>query len=296
MRRWPLAAAGVLLAASLAGCGSSDQAELAEPTVPAATSATSATESSSSTSATKRNEPDCSDEALQASPGFENFEMHGQCWSGFARPGVPQSDHIVLAQWDGKHWVEVEPDGVWDGMGMHRPCYNPGRLEELGVPENLAKKEPRCGVYPPGQEPPHKKQTKASTPVPTSSTLDPNWGIKRDSDGMIVEAQFEGVKRQISAPNCDGRGILILDSVIADGDIGSTHSKLAFDIAYLGDGNAEFTYPGHCPSLRAQVDGNDIYPVYLDFGHDTDALCAAKKDYGGNARVLSDREEYLDPC
>ena len=222
--------------------------------------------------------------------------MYGPCEGGFTRPGVPNSGNIILAQWDGKHWVEVESDGVWDGMGMARPCFNPGRLEELGVPESLADKEPRCGVYPPGQEPPHKKQAKASTPVPTSSTLDPNWGIKRDSDGVIIEAQFEGVKRQISAPNCDGRGILILDSVIADGDIGSTHSKLAFDIAYLGDGNAEFTYPGHCPSLRAQVDGNDIYPVYLDFGHDTDALCAAKKNYGGNARVLSDREEYLDPC
>lgn len=286
MRRWSPTAAGVLLAASLAGCGSSEQAKLAEPTVP----------TTPTTTTSQLPPPDCSTDAIKNSPGLEEFEMYGPCEGGFTRPGVPNSGNIILAQWDGKHWVEVEADGVWDGMGMARPCFNPGRLEELGVPESLADKEPRCGVYPPGQEPPHKKQAKASTPVPTSSTLDPNWGIKRDSDGVIIEAQFEGVKRQISAPNCDGRGILILDSVIADGDIGSTHSKLAFDIAYLGDGNAEFTYPGHCPSLRAQVDGNDIYPVYLDFGHDTDALCAAKKNYGGNARVLSDREEYLDPC
>ena len=58
----------------------------------------------------------------------------------------------------------------------------------------------------------------------------------------------------------------------------------------------EYTYPGQCPSLRKQVDGNDIYPIYVDFGQDTEALCRAKAQFGGNARVLSQREEYLDPC
>ena len=296
MRRWLLVAA--LLATSLAGCSTETEDDLAEPTVSLAPTTTtkSTTESSSSTSSTKRKDspPDCSDEALQASPGFEDFQFFGECEGGFARPGVPQSGLILLAQWDGKHWTEVEADGVWDGMGMARPCFNPGRLEEMGVPKRLAEKEPRCGVYGPGEEPPHKQSTQAAPS--TTKTKDPNWGVKRDSDGVIVEANLEGFTRQISAPSCDGRGILILDSVIGEGDVGQTHSQIAFGVAYMGDGNAEFTYPGQCASLRKQVDGQNIYPIYMDFGHDTTALCAAKANYGGNARLLNNSGEYVDPC
>lgn len=296
MRRWLLVAA--LLATSLAGCSTETEEDLAEPTVSLAPTTTTkpTTESSSSTSSTKRKDspPDCSDEALQASPGFEDFQFFGECEGGFARPGVPQSGLILLAQWDGKHWTEVEADGVWDGMGMARPCFNPGRLEEMGVPKRLAEKEPRCGVYGPGEEPPHKQSTQAAPS--TTKTKDPNWGVKRDSDGVIVEANLEGFTRQISAPSCDGRGILILDSVIDEGDVGHTHSQIAFGVAYLGDGNAEFTYPGQCASLRKQVDGQNIYPIYMDYGHDTTALCAAKANYGGNARLLNNSGEYVDPC
>ena len=296
MRRWLLVAA--LLATSLAGCSTETEEDLAEPTVSLAPTTTTkpTTESSSSTSSTKRKDspPDCSDEALQASPGFEDFQFFDECEGGFARPGVPQSGLILLAQWDGKHWTEVEADGVWDGMGMARPCFNPGRLEEMGVPKRLAEKEPRCGVYGPGEEPPHKQSTQAAPS--TTKTKDPNWGVKRDSDGVIVEANLEGFTRQISAPSCDGRGILILDSVIDEGDVGHTHSQIAFGVAYLGDGNAEFTYPGQCASLRKQVDGQNIYPIYMDFGHDTTALCAAKANYGGNARLLNNSGEYVDPC
>ncbi|MDC7109156.1 hypothetical protein [Corynebacterium afermentans] len=287
-----------LLATSLAGCSTETEEDLAEPTVSLAPTTTTkpTTESSSSTSSTKRKDspPDCSDEALQASPGFEDFQFFGECEGGFARPGVPQSGLILLAQWDGKHWTEVEADGVWDGMGMARPCFNPGRLEEMGVPKRLAEKEPRCGVYGPGEEPPHKQSTQAAPS--TTKTKDPNWGVKRDSDGVIVETNLEGFTRQISAPSCDGRGILILDSVIDEGDVGHTHSQIAFGVAYLGDGNAEFTYPGQCASLRKQVDGQNIYPIYMDFGHDTTALCAAKANYGGNARLLNNSGEYVDPC
>ena len=145
-----------------------------------------------------------------------------------------------------------------------------------------------------GQEPPHKQSTQVAPS--TTKTKDPNWGVKRDSNGVIVEANLEGFTRQISAPSCDGRGILILDSVIDEGDVGYTHSQIAFGVAYLGDGHAEFTYPGQCASLRKQVDGNNIYPIYMDYGHDTDALCAAKANYGGNARLLNNSGEYVDPC
>lgn len=294
MRRWLLVA--VLLATSLAGCSTEAEEDLAEPTV-SFTQVTeeTATESSSSTSSKRKDSPpDCSDEALQASPGFEDFQFFGDCAGGFGHPGVPQSDVSSLVKWNGKHWESIPSDGVWDGMGLQSECYNPGKLEELGVPEEFADKVKRCGVYGPGQEPPHKQSTQAAPS--TTKTKDPNWGVKRDSNGVIVEANFEGLTRQISAPSCDGRGILILDSVIDEGDVGYTHSKISFGVAYLGDGHAEFTYPGQCASLRKQVDGKNIYPIYMDFGHDTDALCAAKANYGGNARLLNNSGEYVDPC
>lgn len=134
-----------------------------------------------------------------------------------------------------------------------------------------------------------------ASPEP-SGNQDPNWGIPRDENGIITQVNFESAQRDISAPACDGRNILILDSVVADGDVGTTHSKLAFSVVHLGDGNAQYTYPGQCPSLRAQLDGRDIYPVYLDFGPDAAAMCEAKAQYGGNGRVLSNRAEYVDPC
>lgn len=97
--------------------------------------------------------PDCTDAALQASPGFERFAFHDGCRGNFARPGVPNSGVIALAWWNGKHWELVEPDGIWDGMGMQRPCHNREKLEDLGVPGELIKQEAICGEYGPGQEP-----------------------------------------------------------------------------------------------------------------------------------------------
>lgn len=125
---------------------------------------------------------------------------------------------------------------------------------------------------------------------------DPNWGVKRDADGVITEVKWEGFSRSISTPACDGRNILILHSVIDEGDMGYTHSELSSNVAYLGSGNAEYTYPGLCPSLRSHVDGKRIYPVYLDFGSDVNGMCSAKAKYGGNGRVLSNSAEFVDPC
>lgn len=125
---------------------------------------------------------------------------------------------------------------------------------------------------------------------------DPNWGVKRDADGIITEVKWEGFARSISIPACDGRNILILHSVIDEGDLGYTHSELSSNVAYGGGGNAEYTYPGQCPSLRSHVDGKRIYPVYLDFGSDVNGMCAAKAKYGGNGRVLSNTAEFVDPC
>lgn len=107
-------------------------------------------------------------------------------------------------------------------------------------------------------------------------------GGVRTSSGRLVTA---------SVPSCDGRGILILDSFVET-------AQPQQGIADLLDSNpgAEFATPGQCPSLRASLDGARVYPIYVDYGHDTTALCQAKASRGGNARVLSNAAEFVDPC
>lgn len=155
-RRVALAVVSLL---ALAGCA--DEPGVVEVTVTeTASSATPTTSTASSTASSSTSSttptgtpPDCSDEALQASPGLQEFQLNG-CIGDFARPGVPQTDHVVLVQWTGKHWEIVESDGMWDGLGMSRPCHNRTKLESLGVPEEYIKAEAICGEYAPGEEPP----------------------------------------------------------------------------------------------------------------------------------------------
>lgn len=171
------AAAAALAAFAAAGCTPErgEREELPEPTPVAAADGDSESDAETEDPADEESEteapedeaeepeedeeedapapPDCTDAALQASPGFERFAFHDGCRGSFARPGVPNSGVIALAWWNGKHWELVEPDGIWDGMGMQRPCHNREKLEDLGVPGELIKQEAICGEYGPGQEP-----------------------------------------------------------------------------------------------------------------------------------------------
>lgn len=136
----------------------------------------------------------------------------------------------------------------------------------------------------------------SSTSASPSSSTAPNTGL---NTGRYIDAAGRGEwVEEVSTPACDGRNILILDSIIDYGDRGDTIGRIA-DVVMVADPTGKtrhFMAPGHCPSLRAQLDGNDIYPVYLDFGSDVDGMCAAKASQGGNGRVLSNRNEYVDPC
>lgn len=140
-----------------------------------------------------------------------------------------------------------------------------------------------------------KESSTSASPSPSSSTA-PNTGL---NTGRYIDAAGRGEwVEEVSTPACDGRNILILDSIIDYGDRGDTINRIA-DLVMFADPSGKprrFMAPGHCPSLRGQVDGNDIYPVYLDFGSDVDGMCAAKASQGGNGRVLSNRNEYVDPC
>ncbi|WP_027019944.1 hypothetical protein [Corynebacterium sputi] len=98
---------------------------------------------------------------------------------------------------------------------------------------------------------------------------------------------------------CDGRGILILESVmVGEGiDISSTIGNSVDKWSRTVSGETvHFTNPGRCPSLRASLGNEDIYPVFVDYGFDTSRLCQGLSTYGGNARTVSDRVEYLSPC
>ena len=279
--RVALVAVGALSMVALAGCGG--EPEVAEPDIVGATKTIVTTTASEEASAEKESVPDCSQGALDASPKLSGLEFVDGCEGNFAVVAQPNSDMLRRAQWNGKHWEFVEPDGTWEGLGMAKECYNPGRLESMGVPESLRKGERTCGVYGPG-EAPAGKQTTSATPT---DVLD---AVAQQGDGLLGNP---------AKPACDGRNILIIDSIIDNGDFyGSTMYRI-FDVINAPDPTGkkrQWTNPGHCPSLRAQVDGQDIYPVFLDFGSDVAGVCDAAAKYGGNPRILSNRAEYLSPC
>ena len=288
-RRVALAAVSLL---ALAGCADepdvvevtvTETASSATPTTSTASSRASSSAASPSSTTPTGTPPDCSDEALQASPGYSDYRFFGACAGGFGYPGEPESDVRSLVAWNGKHWESVPADGIWDGLGLQDECYNPGRLEDMGVPEEIASRVHRCGVYAPGEKPP---------------STQPNWEDASKERYIPYVGMGETTPKYAAEPACDGRGILIVDSVIDYGDRADTVHRLAVEVlaADPTGKSRQYTFPGQCPSLRAQVNGNDIYPVYLDFGQDTEALCRARANYGGDARVLSNRAEFTSPC
>lgn len=110
----------------------------------------------------------------------------------------------------------------------------------------------------------------------------------KNNDGYITNVGLGEAGKEASFPACDGRYILIVDSVIDEGDERATFDRLVQVVMFADPEGKEFTVPGHCDSLRKSVDGKDIYPIYLDFGSDKDAACRAKSTYGGNVRPLVD--------
>lgn len=113
------------------------------------------------------------------------------------------------------------------------------------------------------------------------------------SSGYITSVPTSSGVVRASTPACDSRGILILESVVVQPGVDAGEAIAKALAKYPG---SEFTTPGACPSLRAQLNGADIYAVYFDYGKDSDRLCSAATNTGGNARVLSNRHEYVSPC
>lgn len=101
-----------------------------------------------------------------------------------------------------------------------------------------------------------------------------------------------------TTPVCDGRGVFIIESVIDDGT-GAAQARI-YELIAAHPGSTWYE-PGACPSLRASVDGQDIYPVVVDYGFDFTGLCDAFYAAGGdpsvrNARLLNNQSGAQSPC
>lgn len=145
------------------------------------------------------------------------------------------------------------------------------------------------------------ESSEASAPSPqtvTETVSETASAAAAQADGVITVAGLGEASKDAEYPACDGRAILILDSVVDEGNGGAAMPAIARQVlmAHPSGKPVQFTVPGACPSLRAQLDGQNIYPVYLDYGADVDAMCRAKATYGGNGRILSNAAEYVDPC
>lgn len=203
----------------------------------------------------------CDPAVVTQSPGFGVLSDVGYCDGEVLETAMPDSSIVVLATWHDGQWNEIKPSKKSPEKGN---CYNATALILQTFPREIAYKY---------------------------SCIDPE-NIPDIPVDMNVVGAGEWQVAGISTPACDGRYILIHDSVIGTSDISNV--RIAKDIRKNPDW--EYTHPGQCSSLRGQVDGEDVYPVYEDFGYDLDAMCAAKNATGGNGRTLNNDADFTDPC
>lgn len=92
---------------------------------------------------------------------------------------------------------------------------------------------------------------------------------------------------------CNDTPVLIVESVLDDGS-GNQAAQRIPEVRNIYPGTVFYT-PGACPSLRASVDGQDVYAVAREYDN-TAALCDAWAAQGGNARLLNGDTSYSSPC
>lgn len=111
--------------------------------------------------------------------------------------------------------------------------------------------------------------------------------------GALTSVPVAGGAEEVSSLPCDSRYVLITASILDNtpDPAGQISAALA-----MSPGDSMFLMPGACPSLRGFYQGGNVYPVLIDYGFDAAAVCEAARRGGGNARILSDRFEYLSPC
>ena len=295
-------AAAILTAGSLTGCSSSEN-ELAEPTQTAApstsTTATTTTSAEKTETSSAQSQPVCDDALLQ--DDFPDMRF-SECEGGYAFIGVPHTDHTAIVHWTGSRWEPLPTQGeAYSALHGMTGCYDRAKAKELGIPAAIQKRMFFCDqdestLVPGGNQGSQNQASQQNQAQPANPA--PQGGATYFQNGIILSAGLGEAGEDASYPACDGRTILILDSVIDQGNDGGAMNDIARQvlIQHPSGQPVRFTVPGQCPSLRAQVDGNNVYPIYIDYGTNTSAACQAKVTYGGNARVLSNRAEFVDPC
>ncbi len=206
----------------------------------------------------------CTIQSIQQSPGFSRTDTIVECQGNWAYAGIKQTDAVHLLYWTGDKWERYGADGK---TFTDFSCYDKKKLINAGAPPSIINRVTLC-------------RNGGSDPSASNSSTDL---VVDTADGAVANSHL----------NCDGSYILILDSVIVNqGEDATKKIAAALDL----NPGASFAKPGACPSLRAQTDGADIYPVFLDFGSDTTRLCSEKAQRGGNARELNTTGKMLDPC
>lgn len=177
-----------------------------------------------------------------------------ECDGKWALTGIKGSDAVGLFHWNGAQWEKVSASG--EVNGFH--CYDKERLRSAGVPPSIMARTVACDV---------------------------------DNPELSVQTS-RGIQRNAN-PACDGRNILIVDSVIV---YPGENARAKIGEALDRNPDASFMLPGHCPSLRARVDGADVYAIYVDYGADRSSLCSAASTRGGNPRTLNTSGDFTSPC
>lgn len=272
----------VLLLATVTACSQEPTSEQsASPSAPEAQSSDddqapaptrgSATASESTAKTTEisaaKNTLDCSVSAVQKNPEYYWVNSVNNCDGTSLVGGEKQTDHIEIFYVANGQWKLIPRDET--GMtNTGFQCYSTATLDKYDISDSARSRITICDGSASNQQ----------------ST----------SDYVTVAGMGEWYE-PVSMPQCDGRNILIVNSVHLPGN---PKDQLAFAIgkAIMSDNDLKYTTPGKCSSLRAQVDGEDVYPIYYDFGTSQQAMCEAKKQYGGNARTLNNLADFSDPC
>ncbi len=264
----------LLLAVTVVGCSSEG---VEEPVLSSSSSSSTAdkpaeadeqAESTDTQPASNASEADCSLNAIERDFGDEDDWILFECEGDFAYVGADGTEFHFPAMWKNGKWTKIQNDGYVE-RALPAPCYSQSTVDGLGIGPKVRSSMLNCA---------------------TGKRFDDDTSEsgKTDVSQYITQVGLGEAGMNASFPDCDGRLILILDSVVDDPSLGDTQDRLAQAALLDKPFGKEFTVPGQCASLRKQVDGHDIYPVYLDFGKDKSAACSAKSRYGGNVRPLID--------
>ena len=218
-------------------------------------SASNSTSPSAGESSAPGEQNNCTLDALHRNSAHGEINAIFQCDGKWMRAGAKSTDMNVLLRWNGSTWETIAPAGNVNGFA----CYDAKRLNRIGAPQSMSSELLLCET---------ESSAASRSSVPRSL---PNQG----------------------SPGCDGRNILILESVLVKP--GDDANQLVQD-ALNRNPDASVLRPGHCPSLRGHVDGADVYPIYLDFGDDRSALCRTAAQRGGNPRTLNVEGDFTSPC